>query len=167
MSRRISRSILGSIATFFAVLYFLIDALFWLLIKPVTDALGKVPIFARIAAWAASLGPYPTLLMFVIPLAVFEPVKPVGAYLIATGHVTEGVLLIIIAEVFKIMIVERLWHMSRDKLLSIPAFAWVYTRLMAWLRWLQEFPAWQAVEHIVERMKSRVRKWRRKAGVRG
>jgi hypothetical protein len=40
-------------------------------------------IFYALAAWLASLGPYPTLVLFLVPVIILEPFKPVGAYLFA------------------------------------------------------------------------------------
>jgi hypothetical protein len=51
-----------------AVLYFLIDALFFALIKPFATWLSKLRIFARVGSWIRSLGPYSTLALFVISL---------------------------------------------------------------------------------------------------
>lgn len=50
-----------------AVLYFLIDALFFALIKPLATWLSRLRIFARVGSWVRWLGPYSTLAMFVIP----------------------------------------------------------------------------------------------------
>jgi hypothetical protein len=143
MPRRRAR-ILGPIAAIAAIIYFLIDALFLSFIRPIAQALARSGMFNTLGAWVASLGPYPTLALFLIPLAVFEPAKPVGAYLMATGHVTYGVLVIAIGEVFKITIVERLFHFSRDKLMSIAAFAWAYGWITYWLGCLQAQPIWRA-----------------------
>jgi hypothetical protein len=143
MPRRRAR-ILGPIAAIAAIIYFLIDALFLSFIRPIAQALARSGMFNTLGAWVASLGPYPTLALFLIPLAVFEPAKPVGAYLMATGHVTYGVLVIAIGEVFKITIVERLFHFSRDKLLSIAAFAWAYSWITYWLGCLQAQPILRA-----------------------
>ena len=62
-------------------------------------------IFNALAAWLASLGPYPTLVLFLVPVIILEPVKPVGAYLIATGHLVSGGSLIAIGEVLEIALV--------------------------------------------------------------
>ena len=83
------------------------------------------------------LGPYPTLVPFLVPVIILEPVKPVGAYLIATGHLVSGVSMIAIGEVLKIVLVERLFHFSRDKLMSIPAIARVYNWAEAWLEYFR------------------------------
>jgi len=106
--------------------------------------LPRLRIFNALAAWLASLGPYPTLVLFLVPVIILEPVKPVGAYLIATSHLVSGVSLIAIGELLKIVIVERLFHFSRDKLMSIPAFARVYNWAEAWLEYFRSQPLWQA-----------------------
>lgn len=73
-----------------------------------------------------SLRPYPSLALFVIPVIVLEPAKPLAGYLIGTGHFFAGAVTFITAEVLKLTFVERLFHLNRTKLLSIPAFAWGY-----------------------------------------
>jgi hypothetical protein len=72
------------------------------------------------------LTPYATLVLLLVPVIILEPFKPVGAYLIAIGHLVSGVSLIAIGDLLKTFLVERLFHFSRDKLMTIPAFARVY-----------------------------------------
>src|SRR5215475_2696993 len=145
--RHVSR-VLSPVAAAAAVLYFLIDAVFLsavrTVIRPLARALSRIRIFNALAAWLASLGPYPTLVLFLVPVIILEPVKPVGAYLIATSHLVSGVSLIAIGELLKIVIVERLFHFSRDKLMSIPAFARVYNWAESWLEYFRSQPLWQA-----------------------
>jgi hypothetical protein len=139
----------------FAVLYFLIDALFFALIKPLGTWLSKLRVFARVGSWVRSLGPYPTLALFVIPFVVLEPIKPVGLYLIASGKVIDGTLLIGVGEVAKITIVERLFQVGRDKLMTIPAFARCYEFVMSLRAYLEALPVWQAMLKRVRAIKER------------
>jgi hypothetical protein len=139
----------------FAALYFLIDALFFSLIKPLGTWLAKLPIFDRIGSWVRSLSPYSTLVLFIIPFVLLEPIKPVGAYLIASGHVIDGVLLICVGEILKITIVERLFHVGRDKLMTIPAFARCYEFVMSLRAYLEALPVWQAMLKCVRAIKER------------
>jgi hypothetical protein len=140
--------VLSPVAAVAAVLYFLIDAVFLSAVRriigPLARALSGLRIFNALAAWLASLGPYPTLVLFLVPVIILEPVKPVGAYLIATGHLVSGISLIAVGEVLKIVLVERLFHLSRDKLMTIPAFARVYNWAEAWLDYFRSQPLWQA-----------------------
>jgi hypothetical protein len=137
----------------FAALYFLIDALFFALIKPFGTWLSKFRIFARVGRWVRSLGPYPTLALFVIPFVVLEPIKPVGLYLIASGRVIDGTLVIGVGEVLKITIVERLFQVGRDKLMTIPAFARCYEFVMSLRAYLETLAVWQAMLRWVQAIK--------------
>ena len=140
--------VLSPVVAAVAALYFLIDAVFLsavrAIIRPLARALSRLRIFNALAAWLASLGPSPTLVLFLVPVIILEPVKPVGAYLIATGHLVSGISLIAIGEVLKIVLVERLFHFSRDKLMTIPAFARVYNWAEAWLEYFRSQPLWRA-----------------------
>jgi hypothetical protein len=97
--------VLSPVAAAAAAFYFLIDAIFLsavrTIIRPLARALSRLRIFNALAAWLASLGPYPTLVLFLVPVIILEPVKPVGAYLIATGHLVSGISLIAIGATTK------------------------------------------------------------------
>lgn len=138
------KAALAPVVMVVAILYFLIDGLFLVIVKPLAARLARLPVFVRVAAWVGALGPYPTLVLFLVPIAILEPIKPLGLYLIGTGRVVDGVLLIGLGEVLKITLVERLFHMSSGKLMSIRAFAWAYTFVARRLARLQALPAWQA-----------------------
>jgi hypothetical protein len=153
-SRRVAKAF-KPIIIVFAALYFLIDAVFISLIKPLGRWLSKLPIFVRIDGLIRSLGPYPTFALFAVPLVVLEPIKPVGLYLIAEGKVVHGTVLIAIGEIAKITIVERIFHAGRDKLMTIPAFAWCYERVMAFRAYLETLAVWQTMLKAVRAIKER------------
>ena len=126
-----------------AILYFLMDALFATVAVPLSRWIGAHWALERIHRWILSLRPYPTLLLFVIPLIVLEPAKPAAAYLVATGHALPGLVVLAIAEILKLVLIERLFSISRDKLLSIPAFAWGYRKYSAAKDWFTSLETWQ------------------------
>jgi hypothetical protein len=74
---------------------------------------------------------------------VLEPAKPVAAYLVGTSHAMLGLAILAIAEILKLVFIERLFSVSRDKLLSIPAFAWGYGKYSAAKAWLTSLEAWR------------------------
>lgn len=145
--RTILKTIFEPFVIVVAAVYFIIDALALSILKPFLRKIGNLKLFKFIASWIASLGPYPTLALFVVPLTLLEPIKPFSAYLIASGHFIFGMLILILGEVLKITIVERIFHIGRDKLLTIKAFAWIYNFVSGWLIWLQALPPWQAIKH--------------------
>src|ERR1039457_5081110 len=146
MHRTILKTIFEPLIVVAAAIYFVIDALALSILKPFLRQIAKLKLFRFIASWIASLGPYPTLVLFVIPLVLLEPIKPFSAYLIASGHFINGMLVFALGEVLKIIIVERIFHIGRDKLLTIQAFAWMYNYVSEWLTWIKALPPWQAVK---------------------
>jgi hypothetical protein len=135
---------IGNVIVFtIAILYFLLDAVFATVAVPLSRWIGAHWAFARIHRWVLSLRPYPTLLLFVVPLVILEPAKPAAACLVATGHALLGLVLLASAEILKIVLIERLFSVSRDKLLSIPAFAWGYRKYSAARDWFTSLETWQ------------------------
>ena len=155
--RRVIKRIATPIVVVVAVIYFLIDALFVSLLRPIIEWTAAFRPFARLRAWIESLGPYPTLALFLVPIILFEPVKPVGFYLLGTGRFLAGTLVLVIGEILKIVIVERLFHIAQPKLMSIRLFAIVYTYIMGWIDWLKALPPWQMVMRWVRAIKLRGR----------
>jgi hypothetical protein len=128
-----------------AAVYFLADAVFMTVARPLANWMARHWVFARLRTWIVSLHPYPTLALFAVPLVVLEPVKPVAAYLAATDRVAWGLAVLVVGEILKLVLVERLFSISRDKLMSIPAFAWAYGRYRSAKDWLESTEAWQLV----------------------
>ena len=131
-----------------AAIYFLIDALFMIVAKPIGRWIAALRLFDGLRSWIVALPPYPTLALFAVPLAVLEPIKPVAACLVATGHVAFGIGVFVVGEILKLVLVERLFCMCREKLLSIPTFAWAYGKFRMARDWLEATDAWQAVRRI-------------------
>src|SRR3954454_14279384 len=129
----------------FAAIYFLADAIFVTIAHPLARWLGEHEILLRLRAWIRSLRPYPALALFAVPVILLEPVKPVAAYLTTTGHVKAGLTVLVVGEILKLVLVERLFSINRDKLLSIPAFAWAYGKYRLARDWLESIEAWQTV----------------------
>jgi hypothetical protein len=128
-----------------AAIYFLADAVFMTVAIPLAKWIEKHWVLKRLRGWIASLRPYPTLALFAVPLIILEPVKPVAAYLAATDQIAWGMTVLVVGEILKLVLVERLFCISRDKLMSIPAFAWAYGKYRLVKDWLEATEAWQTV----------------------
>jgi hypothetical protein len=128
-----------------AAIWFLADAIFSTIARPLARWLGEHWVLFRVRAWIRSLRPYPSLALFAVPLIILEPVKPGAAYLAATGHVRVGLVVLVVGEILKLVLVERLFSLNRDKLLSIPAFAWAYGKYRLVMDRLESIEAWQMV----------------------
>ena len=146
--RMVVKRILKPVIYGLAALYFLADAAFMIIAKPVSNWLAKHVVLRRLGVWIRSLRPYPSLALFLIPVIILEPVKPVAAYLAATGQIASSVVALIVGELLKLILVERLFRLTRDKLMKIPAFAWAYTKFCGAKIWLKNTEAWQAICRI-------------------
>src|SRR4051812_14191579 len=114
------KRILKPVTYVIAALYFLVDAAFMAIAKPISDWLARHVVLRRLRAWIRSLRPYPSLALFSVPVIILEPVKPVAAYLAATGQMVSSVVTLIVGELLKLVLVERLFSLTRDKLMKIP-----------------------------------------------
>jgi hypothetical protein len=99
------------------------------------------------------------LALFLVPVIILEPVKPVCAYLWLNKHYTASVLVFTIGEILKVTIVERLFQLGRDRLMTIRAFAWTYNFIQGWLTYLKSLPPWQAVMRRFAAIKAQARRF--------
>src|SRR5262249_8474624 len=155
--RRGAGRVLSPLLAIVAFVYFLIDALFLPPLRLLGRWLGGFTLFARLGDWIRTLGPYQTLALFLVPLIILEPVKPVAAYLAAKHRFAQSIAVLVIGEILKVTIVESLFHVGRPKLMMIPAFAWTYNYVMAWYAWMEALPPWQAVKRRFQAIKAQVR----------
>jgi hypothetical protein len=156
------RKILRLIATAIAFLYLLVDFLFLSALRPLFRRLARLRIYAKIKAAIERLGPYTTLVLFLVPLIVLEPFKPAGLYLAAKGHLVVGILVVAVGELLKIGTVEQIFRIGRPKLMTIPAFARTYHFVVDWLNWAKSLPAVQVVARQFREMKRILREAMRK-----
>jgi hypothetical protein len=153
--------ILKAVTYLLAVVYFLVDAAFIAVAKPLSNWVARHVVLRKLRVWIRSLRPYPSLALFSVPVIILEPVKPVAAYLAATGQIVSSVLTLIVGELLKLVLVERLFSLTRDKLMKIPAFAWAYGKFRQAKAWLEATEAWrtirsvsQTVRHYVTQIKT-------------
>jgi hypothetical protein len=139
-----------------AAAYFLVDAVFVAVAKPISNWIANHLVLRKLRAWIRSLRPYPSLALFSVPVIILEPVKPVAAYLAATGQMLGSILTLIVGELLKLVLVERLFSLTRDKLMRIPAFAWAYGKFQQAKAWLKATEAWQAIQSISKTVRNYV-----------
>jgi hypothetical protein len=132
-----------------ATVYFIVDAVFLTIATPLARWMARQRVFIRLRKWIGSLRPYSSLALFAVPLIVLEPVKPVAAYLIATSQIAAGITTLVVGELLKLVIVERLFKLCRRKLLKIPIFAWGYGHWRQGVDWLVSMKAWQAARRWI------------------
>ena len=142
------KHVLKPLVFLLAAVYFLVDAVFLTIARPIARWLANLWIFDRLRTWIVSLRPYPTLALFMVPVLILEPVKPVAANLTATDHIMGGLTVLLVGELLKLILIERLFCISRDKLMSIAAFAWCYDKFHQAREWFESFKVWQLARRL-------------------
>jgi hypothetical protein len=138
-----------------AGIYLLVDAIFMTFAKPLANWLSKHLPLRRLRRWIRSLPPYPSLALFSVPVIILEPIKPFAAYLAATGQFVSGALTFIVGELLKLVLVERLFALTREKLMRIPAFARLYAWYTRALTWLKATEAWRVLASLAKSARRR------------
>jgi hypothetical protein len=139
-------------------IYFVADLVFESVARPFSAWLGRLKILQPLYAWISRLRPYPALALFSVPVVILEPVKPIGAFLVAAGHVLEGVTTIVAGEILKITLVERLFKLTRDRLMQIPAFAFLYRQWMRFHDWVKSSEIWRWCNARIAQLKALFRR---------
>ena len=78
---------------------------------------------SRLRRRIQQLGPYPSLLLLIAPLAVVEPAKFLALLVAGKGHWLSGTAMIVVAYAASLFIVERLFRSVKPKLLMLNWFA--------------------------------------------
>ena len=103
-----------------AFLYFLIDLIFFSIVRPLRRRLMALRWNRRMRAWVNTLNPYSALLLLLVPWLILEPIKPIGFLLLAHQRHLAATLLIVVGEVVKITLFEQLFDMTKPKLMTFP-----------------------------------------------
>lgn len=126
-------------------IYFVADLIFEAVARPLSAWVGRLQILQPLQGWIAGLRPYPALALFSVPVVILEPVKPIGAFLVSEGHVVGGAVTIAAGEILKITLIERLFTLTRDRLMQIPAFATLYRLWLRFHVWVTSSKIWRRI----------------------
>jgi hypothetical protein len=111
------------------------------LYRPLSRWIARLRIVARMEEAVARLPRLAILIVLAVPFVVAEPLKLVGLLLMARGRVVAGLVILALAYLASFLLVERIYHAGRDKLLTYRWLAWlmgmivsIRERLLAWVR---------------------------------
>lgn len=111
------------------------------LYRPLADRIAALRLVLRMEAAIARLPRLGILLLLAIPFAIAEPAKLGGLILIARGQLALGLTVLGLAHLFSFIVVERIYHAGRDKLLTYGWLNWSMTllaqlrdRALTWIR---------------------------------
>jgi hypothetical protein len=154
------KRILKLIAYIAAAIYFVADVLFVTIARPISRWFAANFPMPSLRAWIKSLPPYPCLALFSVPVILLEPVKMIAAYMAATGQFIWAAVTFAVGEILKLVLVERLFELTKTKLLKIPAFAWAYGHYARAKAWVKQTEAFKAMRALSKSIREHMREWR-------
>jgi hypothetical protein len=154
--------LLSAFARAVLTLLVLIDEIARPLYRPLTRWISSLALIARMEAAIARLPRLAILLLLAIPFAIAEPAKLGSLFLIADGRMKSGLIMLGLAHLFSFIVVERIYHAGREKLLTYGWLNWTMTllaslrdRALAWIRS-------SAIYRSVIALRDDVRQWWRR-----
>jgi hypothetical protein len=139
-------------------LVFLFEAWLWEQLRPIVAwVVGLVRwdrLKARLVAAIEHLPPYPTLLVFLIPVALLFPLKLLGLWMLAHGSWLGATTVLVLAKLVGTGVAAFIFGVTRPKLLQLPWFRWLYEHVLVLLE-----KAHALIDPITLRVRRAVRRY--------
>lgn len=111
------------------------------LYRPLIRWLSSLRIVQRVETAIARLPRLAILALLAVPFAIAEPLKLLGLWMMADGRFRSGLVVFAFAHLVSFLLVERIYHSGRDKLLTYGWLAWsmglldrLRRRVLDWIR---------------------------------
>lgn len=99
------------------------------LYRPLIDWVASLRIVARAEAMIARQSRLSILALLAVPFAIAEPLKLLGLWMMADGRFRSGLVVFAFAHLVSFLLVERIYHAGREKLLTYGWLNWLMTLL--------------------------------------
>lgn len=135
--------------------------------RPLSAALGRLatwPPFAWLEARIRAAPPPLALLLFLLPTLLLLPVKVVALWFIHRGHVTQGLVVVVLAKLVSTALVGRIFVLTQAQLMHYRWFAralgwWVALKVRVGAVVRSSGP-WR----LIRRLRLRLKAWWRQHG---
>jgi hypothetical protein len=135
-------------------LVFLFEAWLWSQLAPIVGwIVARIPLArfkAKVASLIERLPPYPTLLVFLVPVILLLPLKFLGLWMLANGFWLGALAVLALAKMVSLGVTAFIFDLTRPKLLQLNWFRWFYEHMLVWLAW---------AHGLVEPIKRRLKTW--------
>jgi hypothetical protein len=108
-----------------AAVVLLVEEWLWDDLARLAAAIGRLPPFRWIEPLVRALPPWGALILFGAPTLLLVPVKVTALWLLARGHPTLGLLVLVAAKIGGTAMLARIYALTRPQLLRIGWFAWL------------------------------------------
>lgn len=124
-----AKRLLGLAFNTAAAVIIVIDGVARPLYRPILQWVASIEVISRAEEQIARL-PRPAILaLFAVPFAIAEPAKVLALVWLAEGSLFSGLLLLAVSYLATFLVVERIYHAGKTKLLTYAWFAWCIDQL--------------------------------------
>lgn len=132
--QRVGRGIGRFVVVVAVVGYTVLDELLFPVFRPLIVWLTGLRLFQRIGELLGRLPPYVALVALGVPFVIIEPAKLWAIWWAAQGHLVQGTIMLVVAQVLSLLICERIFHAAYQPLMRI---GWLRA-LLGWLFGLRD-----------------------------
>ncbi len=158
-NRSLTHRIVSVIGFAIVGLYTLLDLIGSPLVRPLARFFVESPPVDWCRRLARRLPAYGALVMLAVPLAIAEPAKVYGLYLIGDDKLVLGIITIVVAYLMSLLLVDTIYDAARPQLRSIVWFAvlvdWVSGLRQRTLAAVYDSRAWRQAKAFFIRMRRR------------
>lgn len=109
-----------------------LEEAFWSIFEAVSGFFSRFGLIKKLENFIAARSPAVCLTLFLIPVLLMLPFKFVGLWLLAHGHTINGLFVFVLAKVVGTFLAARLLALTKNKLMTIGWFAYVFNKFIAW-----------------------------------
>lgn len=136
---------------FVLLVFIIIDAIAEPVYRPVINWLNHNAFLIWLESRIATMPRLAILLLLAVPFAIAEPLKILALFIMASGHPMSGLILLAFSYLLSFLVVERIYHAGRDKLLTYGWLNYIMTQLTAIRDYLLHLKnqAWAALRRFI------------------
>jgi hypothetical protein len=163
--KRLPRPAMLVLAALFLIEAWVWDAFVWLA-RRLVSFIPWATFKARVAAFIDVLPAPVVLVVYLVPFIVVEPLKFITLWIAATGHVIFGLVGFVLVQFVGVGLLAVVFDLTREKLLSMAWFAWIYEKVLVFHHFADELIApykaaakreWQAMRAWARAYRERLR----------
>lgn len=136
--------------------YFVLTAFVRPIIAPIVRSFSGLWIFTSLRQAIKSLGPYPSLILLIVPVIIIEPLKLGALVIIGSGRIFVGTIALLHG--LSLLLIERLFAAVKPKLLTLRWIAigwgWVEAIRDRLLEWVYATWAWSVMLRMRDVMRA-------------
>ncbi len=131
-----------------AFLYFVWDAVAFVVFHPLARWFNNLNILNPLYERIRNLSPIASMVCFLFPIVMLEPLKPFVVYLFASGQVFFGIFILIAMFAFKVVVIEKVFVLTKPKLLQIGWFKKLYDKAVICIDYVKSTQAWKLFQSV-------------------